>query len=130
MTLNDPLANVLSHINNNEKLGRKELITRNNSKIIRQALAIMQQEGYVGSHEEIEDGKGKLLKINLLGTINKCGVIKPRYRIKAKDYEKFEKRYLPAMGFGVLIVSTNNGLMTNQQAKEQNLGGTLISFVY
>jgi small subunit ribosomal protein S8 len=130
MTLNDPLANVLSHIFNCEKLGKKELTTKSNSKIIRQVLTIMQQEGYVGSHEELEDGKGKLLKINLLGTLNKCGVIKPRFRIKVTDYEKFEKRFLPAMGFGILIISTNNGLMTNQQAKEKNLGGTLISYAY
>ena len=47
-----------------------------------------------------------------------------------KDYEKYEKRFLPAMGFGILIVSTNKGLMTNAKAKEQNLGGTLISFAY
>jgi small subunit ribosomal protein S8 len=130
MSLNDPMANVLSHINNAEKLGKKELTTKNNSKIIRQVLTIMQDEGYLGSFEIIEDGRGNQLKLNLLGTLNKCGVIKPRFRIKTTDYEKFEKRFLPAMGFGILIVSTNNGLMTNNQAKEKNLGGTLISYAY
>jgi small subunit ribosomal protein S8 len=130
MSLNDPLANVLSHIDNAERLGKKEITTNNNSKIIRQVLTIMQDEGFLGSHEQIEDGKANQLKINLLGSLNKCGVIKPRFRIKAKDYEKFEKRFLPAMGFGILIVSTNDGLMTNNLAKEKNLGGTLISFAY
>ncbi|PIN80275.1 30S ribosomal protein S8 [Candidatus Woesearchaeota archaeon CG10_big_fil_rev_8_21_14_0_10_32_9] len=130
MTLNDPLANVLSFMNNYEKLGKKEVETKNNSKVIRAVLKIMQDEGFIGGHEEIEDGKGNILKINLIGSLNKCGVIKPRFRIQVKDYEKYEKRFLPAMNFGVLIVSTNKGLMTNKEAKEKQLGGTLISYVY
>jgi small subunit ribosomal protein S8 len=127
MTLNDSLANVLSFINNQEKLGKKELTTLNNSKVIRAVLTILQDEQYIGSFEELEDKK---LKINLLGRINKCGVITPRFKVKVSDYEKYEKRFLPAMGFGVLIVSTNKGLMTNIKAKEMNLGGTLICFTY
>lgn len=130
MTLNDPLANVLSHMKNYEKLGKKEVVTNNNSKLIREVLTIMQDQGYIGSHEQIEDGKGNILKINLIGSLNDCGVIKPRFRIQVKDYEKYEKRFLPAMDFGVLIVSTNQGLMTNKEAREKNLGGTLISYAY
>jgi small subunit ribosomal protein S8 len=130
MTLNDPLANVLSNIHNNERLGKKEVTTLNNSKMIRQVLTIMQEEGMLGGHEIIEDGKGNILKIKLTGSMNKCGVIKPRHKVKVTEYEKFEKRFLPAMDFGVIIVSTNKGLMTHKQAKEQNLGGTLISYAY
>jgi small subunit ribosomal protein S8 len=130
MSLNDPLANVLSNINNYERIGKKELIVKNNSKIIRQVLEVMQQEGLIGSYEQIEDGKGKILKIYLIGSLNKCGVIKPRHKVKIQDYEKFEKSFLPAMNFGALIVSTNKGIMTNKEAKKQNLGGTLISFAY
>lgn len=130
MSLNDPLANVLSHIYNYEKDGKKEMITKSNSKLIRNALTILQEEGYLGSHEVIENGKGNNLKINLIGAINKCGVIKPRFRIKLEDYEKYEKRFLPAMNFGVILVSTNKGLMTHIKAKELGIGGTLICFTY
>jgi len=130
MTLNDPLANVLSHIKNYEKLGKKELSTTNNSKIIRKVLDIMKDEGYIAGYEEISNGKGGLLKITLRGQINNCGVIKPRFKVKVTDYEKFEKSFLPAMDFGIIIVSTNKGLMTHIRAKEQNLGGTLVSFAY
>jgi small subunit ribosomal protein S8 len=129
MALNDPLANVLSHINNQEKLGKNELTTRNNSKIIREVLKIMQDEQYLGSFEQQEDSYLSL-KINLLGKINKCGVITPRFKVKLADYEKYEKRYLPAMGFGMIMVSTNKGLMTNKKAKEMNLGGVLVCYVY
>lgn len=130
MTLNDPLANVLSHIYNYEKLGKKSITTKNNSKLIKKVLELMQEEGYVGSYEETKVSGGTELKINLLGTLNKCGVIKPRFKVKVEDYEKFEKSFLPAKDFGILIVSTSQGAMTHIQAKQKNLGGTLISYAY
>ena len=130
MSLNDPLANVLSHIQNYEKLGKKEVITQNNSKVIRGVLEIMNKQGLIGAFEEVKDTNAKNLKVNLLGTLNNCGVIKPRHRIGVVDFEKFEKRYLPALDFGVIIISTNKGLMTHIEAKKQNLGGTLISYAY
>ncbi|MFH1506410.1 MAG: 30S ribosomal protein S8 [archaeon] len=130
MTLNDPLANVLSHIENYEKLGRKEMISKNNSKLIKQVLKIMNENGYIGQAEDIKDSKGDLLKVNLLSNINKCGVIKPRFQIKKDNYEKFEQRYLPAKGFGILIISTSQGLMIHTQAKEKKIGGALVSYCY
>jgi small subunit ribosomal protein S8 len=128
--LNNPLANVLSYINNHEKLGRKEIVVGSNSKFIRQVLTILNENNYLGEFKEIDDGKGKLLSINLIGAVNKIGVISPRFNVKKDDYEKFEKRYLPAKDFGIMIVSTSKGLMTHMQAKEQNLGGRLVCYCY
>ncbi len=130
MSLNDPLANVLSFIKNYENLGRKQLSTSNNSKVIRIILGILKKEGYIESFEEIDDNKGKLINIQLLGKINKIGVIKPRFAVKKIDFEKFEKRFLPARGFGILIVSTPQGIMTNVEAKEKGIGGKLICYCY
>lgn len=130
MTLNDPLANVLSYLKNYSSRGKQEVITFNSSTIIKKVLEIMKDEGYLGSFEEMEDSKGNYLKLNLIGSINNCGVIKPRFAVKVSDFEKFEKRFLPAKGFGFLIVSTNQGMMTHEKAKELNLGGKLISFCY
>ncbi len=130
MSLNDPLSNVLSHIQNSEQLGRKEVVTKNTSNVIKKVLEIMQDKGYIGSFEEIEDTKGNLLKINLLGRINKTGVIKPRFQIKKTEIEKFEKRYLPAKNFGIIILSTNKGIIIHNEAKEKGIGGKLLSFCY
>ena len=130
MTANDPLANVLSHMNNNEKVGKKEITTENNSRMIRTVLEIMQDEGFIGGYEEIENNQGNSLKVHLTGSLNECGVISPRFKVQVSDYEKYEKRFLPARTFGVLIVSTNKGLMTNEEAKKQNRGGRLISYAY
>ena len=130
MSVNDPLANVLSHILIEDKKGKKSIVVKNNSKIIRKVLDILMENKYLGAYKVIEDGKSNELEISLLGKINKVGVIKPRYKVQVTDYEKFEKRYLPAFGFGLLIVSTNNGVMTQEQAVKSGLGGRLIAYVY
>jgi small subunit ribosomal protein S8 len=130
MSLNDQLSNVLSQINSYEQVGKKEVVTKSNSKIIKKVLSIMQEYKYLGSLEEIKDSKGDLLRIHLLSTINKTGVIKPRFSVKRETYEKFEKRFLPAKDFGILIISTSQGMMPHTEAKKKGLGGRLISYCY
>ena len=130
MAMNDPLANVLSHLLNSEKIGRSECIVKPSSKLILEMLRIMREEAYIGDFTVIKDGKGNFIKINLLGSINKCNVIKPRFRYKINELEKYEKRFLPAKDFGFIVVSTSKGLMTHLKAKEMNLGGRLIAYAY
>jgi small subunit ribosomal protein S8 len=128
--LNDPLASALSKIMNAEKRSKKEVLIKPASKIIKKVFEIMNKNNYIGSFEEIEDGKGSFLKINLLGSINNCGVIKPRFSTKKDEFEKWEKRYLPAKDFGFIIVSTPKAIMTHKEAKEKNTGGRLIAYCY
>jgi len=130
MSLNDPLSNVLSQIDAYEKTGKKEFVTKYNSKTIKKVLKIMQDHKYVGAFEEIKDSKGDLLKINLIGRINRCGVIKPRFSVRKDAFEKFEKRFLPAKDLGIIIVSTSQGMMTHIEAKKKGIGGRLISYCY
>ncbi len=128
--LNDPLATALSAILNKEKIGKKECVIRPSSKIIKAILKIMNENNYIGSSEDIATKKGNLLKVNLLGNINKCGAIKPRYSVKKAGYEKFEKRYLPAKDFGIILVSTSKGIMTHIEASKKNIGGRLLAYCY
>lgn len=130
MSLNDPLANALSLILIDEKAGKRESTIRPSSKIAKKVLEVMRANNYVGSFEEIKDGKGDTIKLNLLGNINKCGVIKPRYSIKKDEFEKFEGRYLLARGMGILIVSTPLGIITHNEAKKKNIGGKLLAYCY
>ena len=130
LTLNDPLSNVLSHILNADRKGEREITTKNNSKTIRKILEIMQEGGYIGSYEVITDSRGDSLKIHLLGRLNKTGVIKPQYQIGKDEFERFEKRFLPAKDFGFIIVSTNQGIIKHTQAKEQSIGGKLLAYCY
>ena len=128
--LNDPLASALSKIMNAEKRSKKEVLIKPASKMIKTILTIMNKNNYIGSFEEIEDGKGKFLKINLLGNINKCGVIKPRFSTQKDNFEKWEKRYLPAKDFGIILVSTPQGVVTHHEAKKQGTGGKLLAYCY
>lgn len=128
--LNDPLALALSKILNSEKVNKKEVLLKPTSKIIKTVLTIMNENGFMGSFEEIKDGKGNFLKVNLLGNLNKCGVIKPRFSTKYTEFEKWEKRYLPAKDFGFIVISTSKGIITHTQAKEKKLGGKLLAYFY
>lgn len=128
--LNDPLANVMSMIGTYEKLGKKSCTIHPVSSIILKTLKILQDEQYLGSTEVVTEKRGGVYILNLLGAINNCGVIKPRWSVKIEDFEKFEKRYLPAKGMGILIISTSQGLMTHEQAKDKSIGGRLIAYVY
>jgi len=119
----DPLADALSNIKNNERAGNLECIIKPASKLIGRVLKVMQEEGYVGEFEFIDDGKSGKFRVKLLGRINDCGVIRPRFAVKKEEFEKFEKRFLPAQDFGILILTTNQGVMTHKEAKERNIGG-------
>ncbi len=127
---NDPLAAALAKILNAEKVGKREVLIKPASKLIKEVLALMNNHSYVGSYEEIEDEKGNVLKLNLLGNVNKCGVVKPRFSTKNNTYEKWEKRYLPSKDFGIIVVSTSKGIMTHYQAKEKKVGGKLLAYCY
>ncbi len=128
--LNDTIANTLSSVINHEKIGRKEVIVNPLSKTLRRILKIMQDNKYLGGFEEITPARGGSAKVYLIGAINNCGVIKPRFSVQTTEYEKFEKRYLPAKGIGILIVSTSKGIMTHEEAKQKNIGGRLLSYCY
>ena len=130
MALNDTLANTLSNILNAEKKGKFVYIAKPASKMIKNVLNILHQRNYLGSLKIMEDSRGGSIEVNLIGNINKCGVIKPRFSIKCDEFEKFEKRFLPAKNFGILIVSTPNGLITHHEAKQQKIGGRLIAYCY
>ena len=129
MVLNDTLSNAISKINNATNAGHKEVMVKQN-KLIVKLLEVLKKKGYIGSFEIIKDNKQGLIKINLIGMINKCRVIKPRYQIKIADIEKFEKKFLPGKDFGILLISTNEGVLTQFEAKEKNLGGALVAYCY
>ena len=128
--LNDPLANVMNTIMNAQKKGKSDCIVSPVSKTIKKILGLMQQHLYIGKFDLIDQKVLPYIKINLVGTLNKCAVIKPRFSVKKDGYEKFEKRYLPAKDVGVIIVSTSKGMITHHDAKKKGLGGSLIAYFY
>ena len=128
--LNDPLANVLSLILNNEQIGRSECLIKPVSKVIKEVLRVMKENGYIGDFNEVKDSRGNYINLSLIGSINKCGVIKPRYSVKNNEFEKFERRYLPAKDVGILLLSTPKGIMTHYESKVKKIGGRLLAYCY
>ncbi len=126
----DTLADALSTIKNSEYAGKLECVIKPASKVIAQVLRVMKEYGYVKEYEFVEDGRAGLFKVKLTGKINNCGVIRPRYPVKKDTIEKYEKRFLPASGFGVIIISTSQGVMSHYEAKERGIGGRLLAYVY
>ena len=117
MVLLDPLANALSTIKNAESVGKSSCILRPASKTIGNVLKVMQDLGYIGEFEYIDDGKAGIYNVSLVGRINKCGAIKPRYSVGVDSFELLEKQFLPAKNFGVLIVTTSSGVMSQYEAR-------------
>src|SRR3989344_1889122 len=116
MATNDSLANALSKILANDKLVRATVTLFPASTLTKQVLTVLKENIYTGDYIEHDDDKGDYIILNLIGRINKCGVIKPRFSVKTQAFERFEKRYLPSRDFGIMIVSTSQGLMTHTQA--------------
>lgn len=113
-----------------EMKGKKELVAQPISKLALNILEMLKREGYVESFEYKDNKRGGIVTIHLNGKINGIGAIKPRYSLKLDEFEKFEKRYLPAKDFGRLIVSTSSGIITHIDAKDQKKGGVLLAYVY
>lgn len=130
MVLLDPLANALSTIKNAESVGKSSCTIRPASKTIGNVLKVMQDLGYIGEFEYVDDGKAGVYSVSLVGRINKCGAIKPRYSVGTDSIERLEKQFLPAKNFGALIITTSNGVMSQYEARERKIGGQLLAYVY
>ncbi len=126
----DPLNDAFTTIYNAENAGKYEVSISPASKLLGSLLEIMQKSGYIGEFEKNDDGRGGSFRVELIGAINRCGVIKPRHSVKRSDYEKWESRYLPARDFGLLILTTNKGIMNHFEAKKERVGGRLLAYVF
>ncbi|MDI3544372.1 MAG: small subunit ribosomal protein [Candidatus Woesearchaeota archaeon] len=130
MALNDPIADALSKILNAEKIGKKEVELYPVSNVLLQILDIFRKNRYVGEYKVEETTRGRIITLNLLGNINDCNSIKPRFPVTLKEFDKFEQRYLPAVDFGIIIITTSQGLMTLKEAREKKIGGRLLAYCY
>ena len=125
----DILSDVLHVINNAEKTGKRTCIVPASS-LVKEVLAAIQKAGYIGDFEFLDDGRSGSFRIDLIGRINMSRAIKPRFSVKKDEFEKWESRYLPAKGFGMLVVSTPRGVMSQAEAMEKKTGGRLLAYVY
>jgi len=124
------LANLFSSLQNAEMRNKKECVIIPASTLASEVLRVLQKRRYIGEFEFIDDGVGGKLRVQLLGRINKCGAISPRFPVSSLKLVEWEHRYLPAVGVGTLIVSTSQGVMSHVEAQEKKIGGRLVGYVY
>ena len=128
MVVRDWLSAMLNDIMNCKKAGKKETVAMPVSKLMLGVLKIMQKEGYIEDFS-VEEEKFKKVIIKI-GKINKCSTIKPRFFVRKNEFNKYIKRFLPSRDFGIILVSTNKGLMTHHEAIEKGIGGSLIAYCF
>jgi len=129
----NPLANALATLYNNEMRRNKQALITPASKLIISVLRVMQKEGYIGEFEYIDDGRAGKIIVQLLGRINKCGPISPRYPL---DYNgllrlpDYIRKYLPSKEIGIIIISTPKGVMSHRDGIREKIGGVTLGYVY
>ena len=126
----DPLVNALNTIMSTEERRKNECIITPASDLVGRVLRLIQGKGYIGEIEYIDDGRQGKFRVQLFGRINECNAITPRFKTRVSEFEKWEKRFLPSRNLGVVILSTPNGVMDHHQAKQENVGGLLLAYVY
>ncbi|CEO99851.1 40S ribosomal protein S15a [Plasmodiophora brassicae] len=130
MVLMSVLNNTLNSIVNAERRGKRQVLVRPTSKVVIKFLTVMMKHGYIGEFEIVDDRRGGKVVINLLGRINKCGVISPRFDIQVKNYEKWVNNLLPARQFGYIVMTTSAGIMDHEEARRKHTGGKVLGYFY
>jgi small subunit ribosomal protein S8 len=131
MVMTDPIADMLTRIRN-ANLRKHPTVSVPASKIKLDILRVLKEEGYISDFVKIEDEKQGMISITLK-YVNKTSVIKGLKRISKPGLKVYAKRNeLPKVlnGLGVAIVSTSGGVMSDREARQKNLGGEVLAFVW
>jgi len=86
--------------------------------------------GYIGEFEVIDDHRSGKIVVELIGRINKCGVISPRFDVAVADVEQWVQNILPSRGFGHIVLTTTFGIMDHATARTRHTGGKILGFFY
>ncbi|MFX1392539.1 MAG: 30S ribosomal protein S8 [Promethearchaeota archaeon] len=123
------IADACNQLKNAEFAKRKEVIVSPASKLLQRVLRIFQSNAYIGEFERYDDGRQGKFKIALLGKINECKALM-RLNYKVNQFEMLERKLLPAPGLGIIIITTNQGIMTLKEAEEKNIGGHTLCYIF
>jgi small subunit ribosomal protein S8 len=131
MNNQDPIADMLTRIRNANRVGRK-LVLINKSKICTGIAQVLKDEGYIEEYDVIDDGKQGQLRVKLKYSMAGEKVIHEIERLSKpgrRVYNKVEELPKVLNGMGIAVVSTSKGVMSDRQAREQNVGGELLCTV-
>jgi len=123
----DTVADALNMMRNAKKARKEVIEVKIISNLLIEVLKIMKQKGAIKKYKI--DPKQKSAEITL-GDLTECKSIKPRFTVQKDEVDKYIRRYLPARGIGEMIISTDKGLITHEEALEEGVGGCLIAYFY
>ena len=132
MQITDTIADLLTRIRNasSAKHDSVDIPASNMKKAIVQILV---DEGYVKNYTVIEDGKQGIIKVNLKYGENKASAINGLRRVSKpglRIYSNAEEMPRVMKGLGIAIVSTSRGVMTDRQARKENIGREVLAFIW
>lgn len=132
MQITDPIADMLTRIRNANS-SKHETVSVPSSKMKLAIAKILLDEGYIAGYEVIEDGLQGVIKITLKYAANKTKVITGLKRVSKPGLRVYaSKEDMPRVlrGLGIAIVSTSKGIMTDKEARKNNVGGEVLAFVW
>ena len=133
MTTNDPIADMLTRIRN-ANTAKHDTVDVPVSKMKLAIADILVDEGYVEKYDLVDNGNFKDIRITLkYGKDKNDKIIASLKRISKPGLRVYASREeLPKVlgGLGIAIISTNKGVMTDKKARELNVGGEVLAFVW
>ena len=122
------LNDTLNAMVNAERAGKRQVLVRPASKVTIKFLEVMQTKGYIGEFEVIDDHRAGKIVIDLVGRINKCAVVSPRFDVPLKDLERWIVNLMPSRQFGHLVLTTSVGIMDHEEARRRGTGGKILGY--
>ena len=133
MTMSDPIADMLTRIRN-ANTAKHDTVDIPSSKMKLAIAEILEKEGYIKGFEVIEDGNFKVIRVTLkYGADKNEKIISGLKRISKPGLRVYAgKEDMPKVlgGLGIAIVSTNQGVITDKQARKLGVGGEVLAFVW
>lgn len=131
MSMNDPISDMLTRIRNGQR-ARKDSVVSPASKLRARVLEVLQREGFIRGFSEEELGKHKGLRIELkyfegqpaIQHLQRVSTPGRRVYSGSKDLPRVRN------GLGITIVSTPRGVLSDAEAREQNVGGEVLAEVF
>ena len=132
MHITDPIADMLTRIRN-AKSAKHDTVDIPASNMKKAIAQILVDEGYIKNYKIIEDGKQGVIRVTLKYGAGKNQVITGLRRVSKpglRIYSNVEEMPKVMKGLGVAIVSTSKGIMTDREARKQNVGGEVLAFIW